>query len=231
MTKHSVRTYRAAAAYLLDSLADGVSIAAALAAGLLTVTHYVPIDGQHAAADLTFSALSVLVMALAGCGYVLRDVLRTLADLAAPTHDPDPYEEIPTAFFAEETEPGVYTTEHEGTWPEAVDWAIEAAVAVGQLRVDVSQPEADLDDLLISLQASHLVRELHDLLAKTAEQYTARGEQHDQEEADTLREAAAYVDMAALTLGDKPEQPVLVRPQVPPPAYLGAGAEDDELTF
>ncbi|WBP92198.1 hypothetical protein [Kitasatospora cathayae] len=232
MTKHSTRAYRAraAAAFLLDSLADGVYVAAVLAAGALGVAHVVPIGG-HAVADLTFPALMVLVTAFVGCGHILRHALGTLADLVDPVTE-NIYE-LPTAAFTthehDSADPGVYETEHDGTWPEAIDWAAEAAVAVGQLRVDFSQPDADLDDLLISLQASRLVRELHDLLVRAAEQYGARGERGDQEEAAALREAAVYADMAAMTLGDKPER--TVRPRVAPPAYHGAGAEDDELTF
>ncbi|MFD7590670.1 hypothetical protein ACFV84_35130 [Kitasatospora sp. NPDC059811] len=228
MTEHLNRAYRAraAAAFLLDSFGDGVYIATALAAAALTTAHFAPIGGHSAVADLTLPALTVLVTALAGCGYILRDVLATLADLVGPAAE-DLYE-IPAAAFTDDDAPGVYETGRDVAWPEAIDWALEAAVAVGQARLDFTQPDADLDDLLISLQASHLVRDLHDLLARAAEQYSARGERCDQEEAAALREAAAYVDMAALALGDKPEPPV--RPTVAPPAYLGANT-DDELTF
>ncbi|MEV7602909.1 hypothetical protein AB0O91_36645 [Kitasatospora sp. NPDC089797] len=235
MTHHlTTRTYRirSTAAILLDSVGDAFDVIGAVSAAAVVLAHFVPLGGRP---DLTTVSLGTAVFVAMGCvgtGYALRAFLGALADLVAPERDAfDDF--ITTALRThapDSTELGVYEEEFDGYGLEETDWAIEAGVALGQLRVDLRQPEADLDALLAGVRGVHLVREIHDVIALAADRYAERDrDQYDADQAAELRETACYLDMASLSIGDKhaftadePKAPALA---------TGHYGGDDELTF
>ncbi|WP_404871036.1 hypothetical protein ACI1MP_38110 (plasmid) [Kitasatospora griseola] len=229
MTRHlSTRGYRTAAQLLLEHLAAAVDTIGALGCALIFTVHFLPWSLSTAPdlRQLTFEATAVLAMATLGAGFALRTFLWALADLA----DPDPV----TQDFAEipEADLGVYEDQDDDfdTDLDDIDWAIEAAVAIGQLRVDLKQPDADLDQLLAGIRGGHLVRQIHDAIALAADRYAERdGDQYDVDQAAELRETACYLDMASMAVGDKAT--FEASPLVPVLAGTAHRGGDDELTF
>lgn len=238
MTHHlTTRTYRtrSAAAILLDSVGDAFDTIGAWLAAVVMFAHFVPLGGHP---DLTKASLGVAAFVAMGClgtGYALRAFLGALADLVAPARDE--FDEFLTtalqAHTPDSTELGVYEEEFDTSNLEGIDWAIEAGVALGQLRVDLRQPEADLDELLAGVRGGHLVREIHDVIALAADRYAERdSDQYDADQAHELRETACYLDMASLAIGDKADfgekAQELQEPVLTATAHYSG---DDELTF
>ncbi|MER5641875.1 hypothetical protein ABT095_33680 [Kitasatospora sp. NPDC002227] len=237
MTHHlTTRTYRtrSMAAILLDSVGDAFDVIGAWLAAAVVLAHFVPLGGHP---DLTKVSLGVATFVAMGClgtGYALRAFLGALADLVAPERDA--FDELITASFKahefDSTDLGVYEKEfdnEDGYDLEDTDWAIEAAVALGQLRIDLKQPEADLDGLLAGVRGGHLVREIHDVIYLAADRYAERdGDQYDADQARELRETACYLDMASLSLGDKA---TFKEEEAPALTATAQYSGDDELTF
>jgi len=233
LTTRGYRT-RTTAATLLETLADAFDTIGIWIAASLLVAHFVPLGTTPDFTKVSLDVTAFFSMACLGTGYALRAFLSTVAALVAPERDA--FDELITASFdayeLDSTDLGVYEKEfdnEDGYGLEDTDWAIEAAVALGQLRVDLKQPEADLDGLLAGVRGGHLVREIHDVIYLAADRYAERdGDQYDADQARELRETACYLDMASLSLGDKAtfaeeEEPVLTATA----HYSG----DDELTF
>ncbi|MEV7217896.1 hypothetical protein AB0O31_32980 [Kitasatospora cineracea] len=199
MTRHlTARSHRArtTAQQLLEHLADAVETIGAFGCAIIFVAHFLPWGGTAELRQLTFTATAVYAMAWLGTGVALSASLYSLADLIGrrAADDAGAFGELPAADFS------VYEDDFD---PDDTDWALEAAVALGQLRVDLHRPGADLGHLLAGVRAAHLVREVHDVIALAADRYADRDhEQHDADQAAELREAACYLDMARMAVGD-----------------------------